>query len=190
MYVELRAHTCFSFSDGAVSAEALAKHARQLGYTHLGITDTADLGGTARFATEAMSPLKDPFCSKAEQHDDVEYCRACQYPVRPIIGAELNIDGRPAAFLARDQHGYENLAALVTLARVGQWQEWDKKAQSKRRGRPKITWAQVAQHAAGLQAMTGPASGELASLLRAGKEDAARDCLKRWREVFVPGTLS
>jgi len=39
-YVELRAHTCFSFSDGAISAEALAKHARQLGYTHLGITDS------------------------------------------------------------------------------------------------------------------------------------------------------
>jgi DNA polymerase III, alpha subunit len=51
-YVELRAHTCFSFSDGAVSAEALAKHARARGYTHLGITDTADLGGMARFATK------------------------------------------------------------------------------------------------------------------------------------------
>jgi DNA polymerase III alpha subunit len=58
VYVELRAHTCFSFSDGAVSAEALAKHARERGYTHLAITDTADLGGMARFATEAMSPLK------------------------------------------------------------------------------------------------------------------------------------
>ena len=58
-YIELRSHTCFSFSDGAISAEALAKHARQLGYTHLGITDTADLGGLAKFAVEAMSPLKD-----------------------------------------------------------------------------------------------------------------------------------
>ena len=44
-YVELRAHSCFSFSDGAVSAENLARRARELGYTHLGITDTADLGG-------------------------------------------------------------------------------------------------------------------------------------------------
>ncbi|HMA24288.1 MAG TPA: PHP domain-containing protein, partial [Gemmatimonadaceae bacterium] len=151
MYVELRAHTCFSFSDGAVSAEALAKHARERGYTHLGITDTADLGGMARFATEAMSPLKDPLCPNAERHDDA-YCRTCQYPVRPIAGAELNVDGRPAAFLARDADGYRNLAALVTLARVGQWEEWDKKVQGKRRGRPKITWAHVAQHAAGLHA--------------------------------------
>src|ERR1051326_8693501 len=100
MFVELRAHTCFSFSDGAVSAEALAGHARRLGYTHLGITDTADLGGIAKFATEAMSPLKDPMCTRAEQHDD-EPCIVCQAPVRPIVGAELIVDGHPAAFLAR-----------------------------------------------------------------------------------------
>src|SRR5690242_13103314 len=104
-YVELRAHTCFSFSDGAVSAEALAKHARAKGYTHLGITDTADLGGIAKFAVEAMSPLKDPMCRDVERHSD-EPCKTCQYPVRPIAGAELNVDGQPAAFLAKTQRGY------------------------------------------------------------------------------------
>jgi DNA polymerase III alpha subunit len=104
VYVELRAHTCFSFSDGAVSAESLAAHAASLGYTHLGITDTADLGGIARFATEAMT---------------------LPTPVRPIVGAELVVEGRPAAFLARTEDGYRNLAALVTLARVGQWDAWD-----------------------------------------------------------------
>src|SRR3954467_2735886 len=128
MYVELRAHTCYSFSDGAISAEALAKHARERGFTHLGITDTADLGGIAKFAVEAMSPLKDPMCAGAERHDD-EPCRICQFPVQPLVGAEFVVDGHPAAFLARTQAGYENLAALVTMARVGQWEEWDKKAQ-------------------------------------------------------------
>ena len=54
-YIELRAHTCFSFSDGAVSPEALAKRARQLGFTHLGITDTADLGVGRRFAGTTQS---------------------------------------------------------------------------------------------------------------------------------------
>jgi error-prone DNA polymerase len=189
MYVELRAHTCFSFSDGAVSAEALARHARLLGYTHLGITDTADLGGLARFAVEAMSPLKDPLCPRAEQHTD-ERCVRCEYPVRPIVGAELVIDGHPAAFLARDQRGYENLAALVTLARVGQWDDWDKKQQGKRRGRPKVTWAHFAAHAEGLHALTGPATGALASSIRTGKTSEAKRCLDRWRECFAPGTLS
>ena len=188
-YIELRSHTCFSFSDGAISAEALAKHARQLGYTHLGITDTADLGGLAKFAVEAMSPLKDPTCPDAERHD-AEYCKTCQYPVRPIVGAELNVDGYPMAFLARNEEGYCNLAALVTLARVGQWEEWDKKIQGKRRGRPKVRWEQVATHANGLHAMTGPASGELASFVRGGRTTDAVQLLNRWRDAFEPGALS
>jgi error-prone DNA polymerase len=189
LYVELRAHTCFSFSDGAVSAERLAHQARALGYTHLGITDTADLGGLAKFSVEAMSPLKNPMCADAERHGDA-YCRTCQSPVRPIVGAELNVDGRPAAFLARTKEGYQSLAALVTLARVGQWEEWEKDEQGKRRGRPKVTWAQVAAHATDLHALTGPASGELASLLRAGKDREATRCLDRWRERFAPDALS
>src|SRR5438874_1138825 len=148
MFVELRTHTCFSFSDGAVSAEALAGHARRLGYTHLGITDTADLGGLARFATEAMAPLKDPQCERAEQHTN-DPCAQCEVPVRPIAGAELVVDGHPAAFLARSPEGYQNLAALVTLARMGQWEDWQKDVQAKRRGRPKVTRAHVAAHAGG-----------------------------------------
>ena len=188
-FIELRAHTCYSFSDGAVSAEALAKHARQRGYTHLGITDTADLGGIARFAVEAMSPIQDPTCPNVERHGDGP-CRTCQSPVRPIVGAELVVDGHPAAFLARTQRGYENLAALVTLARVGQWSAWDQKIQGKRRGRPKITWAHLVQHAEDLHALTGPATGELARLIRAGKSAAAARALARWREVFPSGALS
>lgn len=86
-YVELRAHTCFSFSDGAVSAEDLARRARELGYTHLGITDTADLGGIAKFANKALS-------------DDAP-------KVKPLVGAELIVDGHPAAFLARTPEGYQ-----------------------------------------------------------------------------------
>ncbi len=189
MYVELRAHTCFSFSDGAVSAEEIARVARRLGYSHLGITDTADLGGLARFSTEAMAPYKDPACPRFEQHTD-EPCEICQRPLRPIVGAELVVDGSPAAFIARSAEGYQNLAALVTLARVGQWDEWEQKTQGKRRGRPKVTWEHVAAHAGGLHALTGPATGALASLLRDGRNRDAQRCLARWRELFAPGTLS
>ena len=189
MYVELRAHTCFSFSDGAVSAEDLAREARRLGYTHLGVTDTADLGGLARFGTEAMAPYKDPGCALAEQHTD-EPCARCQRPVRPIAGAELIVDGHPAALLARDAEGYRNLAALVTLSRVGQWDAWEKKTQGKQRGQPKITWEQLAAHAGGLHALTGPPSGALAALVRRGQSAEARRHLGRWRELFAPGTLA
>lgn len=138
MFTELRAHTAFSFGDGAVSPEALARRARQLGYTHLGVTDCGDLGGIAKFAVEAMAPTKDPACARVADHAQLgkSDCGVCQRPVQPIVGAEIEVDGHPAAFLARTPEGYQNLAALVTLARVGEWRRWDKPEQSKRRGRP------------------------------------------------------
>jgi error-prone DNA polymerase len=190
-YVELRAHSCFSFSDGAVSAERLAWRARELGYTHLGITDTADLGGIARFATEAMGPSPAPHCKNAERHGDKD-CERCQRPVRPIVGAEIVVDGHPAAFLARTEEGYRSLAALVTMARMGAWKDWDPvpRIQNKRRGRPKVTWDQMAGLVNGLHALTGPATGDLASLLRAGKDHEAQQRLAKWRELFPAGALS
>src|SRR3979409_1426523 len=94
-FVELRARTAFSFGDGSASPEALAARAASLGYSALGITDTADLGGIVRFGLEAR-----------------------RQNVRPIVGAELNIDGCPAAFLARSKEGFKNLAPRVTRSRV------------------------------------------------------------------------
>jgi error-prone DNA polymerase len=185
-YVELRAHSAYSFGDGAVTPEGLVKRARRLGYTHVGITDTADLGGLVRFGEAAMVPMRDTTCPDATRHVDLgaDPCPHCQRIVLPIVGAELNVDGRPAAFLARDPAGYCNVAALVTAARVGQWEQWDKAVQHKHRGHPRVTWEQVAAHGAGLHALTGPASGPLAALVRAGDDAGARKLLRDWRDVF------
>ncbi len=182
-FVELRTHTAFSFGDGAVSPESLAKRARTLGYTHLGITDCADLGGIARFAVDAMAPVKDEECTRAGEHGATD-CPLCQRPLHPLVGAELQVDGRPAAFIARTAEGYHNLAALVTLSRVGNWKSWVKATQGRRRGRPNITFDQLAAHHTGLHALTGPASGTLADRLSAGDEAGARRVLHRWRELF------
>ena len=187
MFTELRAHTAFSFGDGAVSPEALARRARQLGYTHLGVTDCADLGGIAKFAVEAMAPTKDLECARVTDHEQLgrSDCAVCQRPVQPIVGAELEVDGHPAAFIARNPAGYQNLAALVTLARVGEWRRWDKPEQGKRRGRPGVTWEHVTQHACGLHALTGPANGPLASRVRAGDQVNAKRMLNEWRALFA-----
>ena len=182
-YTELRAHTGFSFTDGATTPERLVMRARQLGYTSLGITDTADLGAVPRFVTEARTIAKDPRCRAAASHTE-EPCPICERPLRPIVGAELIVDGHPAAFLVRDERGCRNLAALLTCARVGIWQEWDKGAQGKRRGHPEVSWEQLAARSEGLHALTGPASGEIASLLLAGNEPGAERALDRWRDVF------
>ena len=79
MFAELRAHTGFSFGDDTITPERLVDRAIALGFTAIGVTDTADLGGIPRFVNAARLSGK----------------------LRPIVGVELRVDGRPAAFLAR-----------------------------------------------------------------------------------------
>ncbi|MBI4545438.1 MAG: error-prone DNA polymerase [Gemmatimonadetes bacterium] len=185
-YVELRAHSAFSFGDGASTPEALVARAAELGYTALGLTDHADLGGVIRFALEAE-----------------------RRGVKPVVGAELLVDGCPAAFLARDEEGYRNLAGLVTRARVGELRVWQGEGQglgegeaeaagakgrgqgegegrgAPPRGRPSLTFQDIAERSAGLIALTGPAAGEIASLIRAERPEEAAFMLARWGEVFA-----
>lgn len=96
VYVELRAHTAFSFGDGALAPETLIAHAAATGHTALGITDTVDLGALARASVASR-----------------------EHGVRLIAGAELLVDGAPLAVLARTREGCRNLASLVTHARSG-----------------------------------------------------------------------
>src|SRR5688500_135987 len=95
-YIELRAHSAFSCGDGTACPAALGKRAAELGYSALGLTDTSDVGGIIRFTLEAE-----------------------RVGIKPVCGAELNVDGFPTAFLACNQEGYRNLAALITKSRVG-----------------------------------------------------------------------
>ncbi len=183
-FVELRTHSAFSFGDGTASPEALVQRAAELGYDALGLTDTADLGGIIRFTLEA---------EKAG--------------IKPICGAELKVDGFVTALLACDKTGYQNLAHLVTKARVGGIKEWaledapeaaPARASTRRghnlskryavplpdRGRPHITFADIAEHSDGLFCLTGPGTGELGTLLSTGRKVEAAYELDRWRAVF------
>ncbi len=160
-FVELRAHTAFSFGDGAASPEALAARAASLGYGALAITDTADLGGIVRFCLEAR-----------------------RVGLKAIVGAELHIDGCPVAFLAQNKTGFNNIASLVTRSRVGELSTWQKGDGKKTRGRPRLSWQQVAERSEGVQVLTGPLTGPVASHLRNGDYREAERMLCRWRSVF------
>ncbi len=160
-FVELRAHTAFSFGDGAVTPEALAARAAELGYPALGLTDAADLGGVPRFVLEAQ-----------------------RRGVKPIVGAELEVDGHAAAFLVLDKVGYHNLAGLVTRARIGDLATWEPGEPQTQRGRAAITWDQLAERSAGLFALTGPPAGALGTLLAAERQEEAARLLARWRALF------
>jgi error-prone DNA polymerase len=158
-FVELRAHSAFSFGDGAVGPEELVARAAGLGYSALGLTDHADLGGIIRFGLA---------------------CR--EHRIRPIVGAELVVDGRPLALLARSEIGFRNLAGLITRSRVGHLRRWTKRTAT--RGRPRLTWADVAERSTGLFLLTGPPSSTLATAVRGRRVDEAAELLDRYRAAF------
>jgi error-prone DNA polymerase len=93
-YVELHAHSSYSFLDGASLPEELAVRASELGYSALALTDHDGVYGSLEFAHAAK-----------------------HFGVRPITGAELTLADRShVTVLVESQRGYANLCRLITAA--------------------------------------------------------------------------
>ena len=93
-YVELHAHSAYSFLDGASQPEELAARAAELGYEALALTDHDGLFGSLEFAHAAK-----------------------HFGVRPITGAEVTLaDQSHVTLLVENARGYTNLCRLLTAA--------------------------------------------------------------------------
>ncbi len=91
-YVELHAHSAYSFLDGASQPEELVARAAQLGYEALALTDHDGLYGSLEFAHEAKA-----------------------LGLRPISGCELTLEGGShVTVLVETRQGYSNLCRLLT----------------------------------------------------------------------------
>jgi len=96
-YVELHAHSAYSFLDGASHPEELAARAAELGYEALALTDHDGVYGSLEFAHAAKA-----------------------FGVRPITGAEVTLaDGGHVTLLVETPRGYANLCRLLTAAHAG-----------------------------------------------------------------------
>jgi error-prone DNA polymerase len=94
VYVELHAHSAYSFLDGASLPEELAARAAELGYEALALTDHDGVYGSLEFAHAAKA-----------------------FGVRPITGAEVTLsDGSHVTLLVENAAGYSNLCRLLTAA--------------------------------------------------------------------------
>jgi len=94
VYVELHAHSAYSFLDGASLPEELAARAAELGYEALALTDHDGVYGSLEFAHAAKA-----------------------LGVRPITGAEVTLtDGSHVTLLVESARGYANLCRLLTAA--------------------------------------------------------------------------
>jgi error-prone DNA polymerase len=93
-YVELHAHSAYSFLDGTSLPEELAVRAAELGYEALALTDHDGVYGSLEFAHAAKA-----------------------FGVRPITGTEVTLaNGSHVTLLVESQRGYANLCRLLTAA--------------------------------------------------------------------------
>src|SRR5437588_2144590 len=93
-YVELHAHSSYSFLDGASLPQELAVSAAEHGYPALALTDHDGVYGSLEFAHAAK-----------------------HFGVRPITGAELTLADRShVTLLVETAKGYANLCRLITAA--------------------------------------------------------------------------
>jgi len=97
LYIELHAHSAYSFLDGASPPEDLAIRAAELGYGALALTDHDGVYGSLEFAQAAKA-----------------------FGVRPITGAEVTLaGGSHVTLLVESAAGYANLCRLLTAAHAG-----------------------------------------------------------------------
>jgi len=93
-YVELHAHSAYSFLDGVSLPEELAVRAAELGYPALALTDHDGVYGSLEFAYAARA-----------------------VGLRAITGAEATLtDGSHVTLLVETTRGYANLCRLLTAA--------------------------------------------------------------------------
>jgi len=95
MYVELHAHSAFSFLDGASTPTELAAAAAAHGYPAFALTDHDGVWGSMEFA---------------------HACRG--FGIRPITGTELTVGvgNVHLTLLVESEGGYRNLCRLLTAA--------------------------------------------------------------------------
>ncbi len=158
-YVELHAHSTFSFLDGTSQPEELAAAALERGHRALALTDHDTVSGSMEFAQAARA-----------------------LGLRAIHGAEVTLgDGRHVTLLVRDAGGWANLCRLLTRAHA------HTRDHSSRRilGTPEVGLDDLEAHATGLVCLSGCArhgvrdEPTMRRLLRAFGRDAFRVELQR-----------
>ena len=179
-YAELHLHTSFSFLDGASHPEEIVARAKELGYSHLAVTDHNGLHGALEFARAARDR-----------------------GIQPITGAELTLtDGSHLTLLVESRAGYANLCQLITAAHyqsstpprianpptVAGQARLPNLTQAERE--PALNPALLCDHAEGLILLTGCRQGMLSRLVDAGKLTEARALLGQYIDWFGEGNVA
>ena len=165
-FCHLHVHTQYSLLDGAARIKDLMARAKEMGMTHIAMTDHGVMYGTVEFYKEAKAAGLTPvlgcevYVAKQNMHDrqgraDREYSHL--------------------VLLAENQKGYQNLVHLVSLG-------WLKGYYYK----PRIDYDTLAQYAEGLIGLSACLSGDIPRLLMQGDYQGAKQLAQRLSDIFGP----
>ena len=165
-FVHLHLHTEFSLLDAACKIDRLMKHAAELEFPAMAMTDHGVMYGAIEF-----------------------YQAAKKSGIKPIIGCEVyvapgsrlekksSIGGKEVynhlVLLAQNQTGYKNLVRLVSDAHLEGYYY-----------KPRIDKEILEAHKDGLIALSGCLASEIPAFIQHDKIPQARDALDWFRQVF------
>ena len=168
-FVHLHLHTEYSLLDGACRIGELLDHARQSGAPALAVTEHGNLFSSVIFHDEARARGIKPILG-------------CEVYVAP--GSRRERSGTPGAtnnhlvLLAENLTGYHNLIKLVSAGYTEGFYY-----------KPRIDKELLSQHADGLIGLSGCLKGEVATGLRTGQPDRARQAAATFRDILGPGNF-
>src|SRR5579864_8340032 len=177
-YAHLHVHTEYSMLDGAARLKDLFAEVKNLGMTHVAMTDHGNMYGAAEFHRQAKDAGITPVIG-------------IEAYVAPEARGNLNrvLWGQPhqkkddvsaaGAYLhktiwARNKAGVHNLFRLSSRSYAEGWL---------------VKWARmdkelIAAHTGGLMASTGCPSGEVQTRLLLGQPDEALKAAAEWQDIF------
>ena len=128
VYVPLRAHSHYSFLDSTLSPAAIVALAKRHGLPAVALTDTGNLHGAVEFVQAAK-----------------------QADIKPVLGAELRVDGRLLLLYVESARGWHNLCRLLSKKAEGGRQ--DDEGSVAGRQRAPVTFAFLLHHSAFLDGL-------------------------------------
>src|SRR4051794_26909310 len=113
-YIELHAHSAYSFLDGASLPEELAVRAAELGYEALALTDHDGVYGSLEFAQAAQAFGVRPITGAEVTLSDVGSTESPKSGGAGFAGTGAGEGGAHVTLLVESPRGYANLCRLLT----------------------------------------------------------------------------
>ena len=163
MFAHLHTHSEYSLLDGLSTIPDLVARAKALGQDSLAITDHGALYGALKFYEEARANELNPIIG-------------LEAYVAPGSRLERNPSERTPyhlTLLAQNETGYRNLLRLSSASHLEGFYY-----------RPRVDRELLAAHHEGIIALSACPSGEVLTALQEDRDDAAREALGWYRDLF------